>query len=88
MDAKIWDDRYADYEKYVEAFREVVVEVLNTQPTSAYEDRPIRGTHLLERKFCGMGAVSASEDELYIDYNYMVTSFLPEILREAYTRDG
>ena len=41
---KIWDDEYADYEKYVEAFKKVVVEVLNTQPTSAYEDRPIRET--------------------------------------------
>lgn len=39
---KIWDNEYADYEKYVDAFKKAVIEALNTQCASIYEDRPIR----------------------------------------------
>lgn len=84
---KIWDDEYADYEKYVEAFKKVVVEVLNTQPTSAYEDRPIReALTYWNVNFAEWGLFLLRKDELYIDYNYMSDELLTRNLEEAYTR--
>lgn len=84
---KIWDNEYADYEKYVEAFKKAVIEVLNTQPTSAYEDRPIRETlNYWNVNFTEWVLFLLRKDELFSDYNYMSTGLLTRNLEEAYRR--
>lgn len=84
---KIWDDEYADYEKYVEAFKKVVVEVLNTQPTSAYEDRPIReALTYWNVNFAEWVLFLLRKEELYNDYNYMSDELLARNLDEACRR--
>lgn len=84
---KIWGDEYADYEKYVEAFKKAVIETINTQPTSAYEDRPIReALTYWNVNFAEWVLFLLRKEELYSDYNHMSTGLLTRNLDEAYRR--
>lgn len=84
---KIWDDEYADYEKYVEAFKKVVIKAINTQPTSAYEDLPIReALTYWNVNFTEWVLFLLRKDELYTDYNYTSEELLTRNLEEAYIR--
>ena len=84
---KIWDNEYADYEKYVDAFKKAVIEVLNTQSASAYEDRPIReALNYWNVNFTEWVLFLLRKDELFSDYNYMSTGLLTRSLEEAYSR--
>lgn len=84
---KIWGDEYADYEKYVDAFKKAVLEVLNSQPISAYEDRPIREAFTYENvNFAEWVLFLLRKEELYNDYNYMSHELLIRNLKEAYQR--
>lgn len=84
---KIWDDEYGDYEKYVEAFKKAVIETINTQPASKYEDRPIReALTYWNVNFTEWVLFLLRKDELYADYNHMSTGLLTRNLEEAYIR--
>lgn len=84
---KIWDDEYADYEKYVETFKKAVIEAINTQPASTYKDRPIReALTYWNVNFAEWVLFLLRKDELYIDYNYMSDELLTRNLEEAYIR--
>ena len=84
---KIWGDEYADYEKYVEAFKKAVIETINTQSASKYEDRPIReALTYWNVNFTEWVLFLLRKDELYADYNHMSTGLLTRNLDEAYRR--
>lgn len=84
---KIWDNEYADYEKYVDAFKKAVIEALNTQRASIYEDRPIReALTYWNVDFTEWVLFLLRKDELYTDYNYMSTELLTRNLEEACSR--
>lgn len=84
---KIWGDEYADYEKYVEAFKKAVIEALNTPPASTYKDRPIReALTYWNVNFAEWVLFLLRKDELYTDYNYMSDELLTRNLEEAYIR--
>ena len=84
---KIWGGEYADYEKYVEAFKKAVIETINTQPASKYEDRPIReALTYWNVNFVEWVLFLLRKDELYADYNHMSTGLLTRNLEEAYIR--
>lgn len=84
---KIWDDEYGDYETHVEVFKKAVLEVLNSQPISAYEDRPIReALTYWNVNFAEWVLFLLRKDELYSDYNLMSTGLLTRNLEEAYIR--
>lgn len=84
---KIWGDEYADYEKHVEAFKKAVIETINTQPASKYEDRPIReALTYWNVNFAEWVLFLLRKDELYSDYNYMSDELLTRNLEEACIR--
>lgn len=84
---KIWDNEYAGYEKYIDAFKKAVIEALNKQPASAYEDRPIReALTYWNVNFTEWVLFLLRQEELYSDYNYMSTGLLTRNLDEAYRR--
>lgn len=84
---KIWDNEYADYEKYAEAFKKAVIEALNTQPASTYKDRPIHeALTYWNVNFAEWVLFLLRKDELFSDYNYMSTGLLTRNLEEACRR--